>query len=48
MRTLFISEKYIKENSVIDENKFWDVLDELKDAGAEGILIVPISKMVVL
>lgn len=33
-------------HSVIDENKFWDVIDELKDAGAEGILIVPISKMV--
>lgn len=34
-------------HSVIDENKFWDVIDELKDAGAEGILIVPISKMVI-
>lgn len=34
-------------HSVIDESKFWDVIDELKDAGAEGILIVPISKMVI-
>lgn len=34
-------------HSVIDENKFWDVIDELKEAGAEGILIVPISKMVI-
>ena len=33
-------------HSVIDEDKFWDVIDELKDAGAEGILIVPIDKMV--
>ena len=33
-------------HSVIDEDKFWDVIDELKDAGAEGILIVPITKMV--
>jgi ATP phosphoribosyltransferase len=33
-------------HSVIDEDKFWDVIDELKMAGAEGILIVPISKMV--
>jgi ATP phosphoribosyltransferase len=33
-------------HSVIDENKFWDVIDELKSAGAEDILIVPISKMV--
>ncbi len=33
-------------HSVIDEDKFWDVIDELKIAGAEGILIVPIDKMV--
>ncbi|NQX99023.1 MAG: ATP phosphoribosyltransferase [Flavobacteriales bacterium] len=33
-------------HSVIDETKFWDVIDELKNAGAEGILIVPIDKMV--
>jgi ATP phosphoribosyltransferase len=33
-------------HSVIDEEKFWDVIDDLKEAGAEGILIVPISKMV--
>ena len=33
-------------HTVIDEAKFWDVIDELKSAGAEGILIVPIDKMV--
>jgi ATP phosphoribosyltransferase len=33
-------------HSVIDEDKFWDVIDELKIAGAEGILIVPIDKIV--
>ncbi len=33
-------------HSVIDESKFWDVIDELKNAGAEGILIIPIDKMV--
>lgn len=33
-------------HSVIDEDKFWEVIDELKAAGAEGILIVPIDKMV--
>lgn len=33
-------------HSVIDEDKFWEVIDELKDAGAEGILIVPIDKIV--
>lgn len=33
-------------HSVIDEDKFWDVIDELKQNGAEGILVVPIEKMV--
>lgn len=33
-------------HSVIDEDKFWDVIDELKNAGAEGILVVPIDKIV--
>ena len=32
--------------SVIDEDKFWDVIDQLKDLGAEGILVCPIEKMV--
>ena len=34
-------------HSVIDENQFWEVIDELKMAGAEDILIVPINKMVI-
>ena len=33
-------------HSVIDEDKFWEVIDELKEAGAEGILMVPIDKIV--
>lgn len=33
-------------HSVIDEDTFWEVIDALKEAGAEGILIVPIDKMV--
>nr|WP_294938109.1 ATP phosphoribosyltransferase [uncultured Flavobacterium sp.] len=32
--------------SVIDEDKFWEVIDQLKDLGAEGILVCPIEKMV--
>ncbi|MCK5814966.1 MAG: ATP phosphoribosyltransferase [Flavobacteriaceae bacterium] len=31
---------------VIGKRKFWDVIDELKNKGAEGILVVPIEKMV--
>ena len=33
-------------HTVIQKNKFWDVIDELKAAGAEGILVNPIEKMV--
>ncbi|MFZ0596512.1 MAG: ATP phosphoribosyltransferase [Flavobacterium sp.] len=33
-------------HSVIDKDTFWDVIDKLKDAGAEGILVCPIEKMV--
>ncbi len=33
-------------HSVIDEDKFWNNIDALKSAGAEGILVVPIDKMV--
>jgi ATP phosphoribosyltransferase len=34
-------------HSVIKENEFWEVIDALKNAGAEGILVIPIDKMVV-
>ena len=33
-------------HSVIDESSFWEVIDALKAAGAEDILICPIEKMV--
>ncbi len=33
-------------HSVINENDFWGVIDQLKLNGAEGILIIPIEKMV--
>ncbi|MCC9065122.1 ATP phosphoribosyltransferase [Flavobacterium piscisymbiosum] len=33
-------------HSVIDKDTFWDVIDKLKEAGAEGILVCPIEKMV--
>lgn len=34
-------------HSVVKEDEFWDVIDKLKAFGAEGILVVPIEKMVV-
>jgi ATP phosphoribosyltransferase len=33
-------------HSVISEDQFWENIDALKEAGAEGILVVPIEKMV--
>lgn len=33
--------------SVVNENIFWDVIDQLKALGAEGILVVPIEKMII-
>lgn len=33
-------------HSVITRDTFWEVIDELKQAGAEGILVCPIEKMV--
>jgi ATP phosphoribosyltransferase len=31
---------------VIGEDQFWDIIDRLKDAGAQGILVIPIQKMI--
>lgn len=34
-------------HSVINKNEFWEVIDELKLNGAEGILVCPIENMVI-
>jgi ATP phosphoribosyltransferase len=34
-------------HSVLSENDFWEIIERLKDAGAQGILVVPIEKMVI-
>lgn len=33
-------------HSVIAENDFWEIIGKLKKAGAEGILVIPIEKMI--
>jgi ATP phosphoribosyltransferase len=33
-------------HSVVKEDDFWEVIGNLRDAGAEGILVVPIEKMI--
>lgn len=34
-------------HSVLSEDEFWDKIEQLKAAGAQGILVVPIEKMVI-
>jgi ATP phosphoribosyltransferase len=34
-------------HSVLKESEFWDVIDKLKDLGAQGILVIPIEKMII-
>jgi len=33
-------------HSVVNENDFWEIIEKLKMAGAQGILVVPIEKMI--
>jgi len=33
-------------HAVIDEKRFWDIIRKLKALGAEGILVIPIEKMI--
>lgn len=33
-------------HSVIQEDDFWQIIEDLRDAGAQGILVVPIEKMI--
>jgi len=34
-------------HSVVNENDFWGIIEKLKEKGAQGILVVPIEKMIV-
>jgi len=33
-------------HSVVNEDDFWEIIQKLRDAGAQGILVVPIEKMI--
>jgi len=41
------NEDWSSVHSVINEDDFWQVIDKLKENGAEGILVCPIEKMIV-
>ena len=34
-------------HSVLNEDEFWEKIEALKNAGAQGILVVPIEKMII-
>ena len=34
-------------HSVVQEDEFWDIIEQLREKGAQGILVVPIEKMIV-
>lgn len=33
-------------HTVIDEKSFWQIISRLKELGAEGILVIPVEKMI--
>ena len=33
-------------HSVIEEKEFWEIIGKMKALGAEGILVIPIEKMI--
>ncbi len=37
---------WVSVQSVIDEKHFWEIIGKLKALGAEGILVLPIEKMI--
>lgn len=39
-------ENWSSVHSVVEENKFWEIIERLKAEGAQGILVVPIEKMI--
>ncbi len=45
--TPLAEEGWSSVQSVVNENDFWDVIEKLKQCEAEGILVIPIEKMIV-
>lgn len=41
-----VEEGWSSVHSVVNENMFWDIIEKLKAKGAQGILVVPIEKMI--
>ncbi|MDR3268419.1 MAG: ATP phosphoribosyltransferase [Tannerella sp.] len=45
--TPLADEGWVSVQSVITEKHFWEIIGKLKNLGAEGILVIPIEKMIV-
>lgn len=41
-----VEEGWSSIHSVVKEDQFWDIIDQLRELGAQGILVIPIEKMV--
>ncbi|PLX22608.1 MAG: ATP phosphoribosyltransferase [Marinilabiliales bacterium] len=41
-----VDDNWCSLHSVVNEDRFWEVIDQLKAKGAEGILVIPIEKMI--
>ena len=41
-----VREGWSSLHTVLDEPRFWDIIGKLKSLGAEGILVLPIEKMI--
>ena len=41
------TEGWSSVHTVIKESDFWDIIEQLKELGAQGILVVPIEKMII-
>ena len=40
-------EEWCSVHTVLDEQRFWEIIGKLKELGAQGILVIPIEKMIV-
>jgi ATP phosphoribosyltransferase len=40
-------ENWCSVHTVLDEKSFWEIIGKLKALGAEGILVLPIEKMII-
>ena len=45
--TPLADEGWVSIQSVITEKHFWDIISKLKAVGAEGIIVIPIEKMII-